>query len=771
MTQSQALSNNPGLYAFLPIFYMVWSDAVLTPSELDAIRNLINGQDWLTADERRFLLEQVNPSKPPSPDEFKGWFSEIQKVTGAGRPDKTESLVDIGIRLAELHASNGKASIAKARTSLEKMEETLGIISSEAAVSFYAGTVPTLTEKHVTRSTFDVKKLNSILDGTQAETIRKVKTLLSDKAFQYIDTDNLLEYRTKVLQWCRHLAEQGYGAMAYPLEFGGQADMEKYFTVMETLSYHDLSLVIKFGVQFGLFGMSVFFLGTEKHHKKYLASIGTLGLPGCFAMTETHHGSNVRGVETTATYDHTTRSFVIDTPHPLAQKEFIGNAALHGQMGTVFVKMIVGGKDYGVGAILVPLRNEQGNTLPGITIEDCGRKMGLNGVDNGKIRFSGVRVPYDNLLDRYMQVTPDGIFSSPISSDNRRFFTMLGTLVGGRIGIPRAGLSATKSGLTITIRYSDTRRQFGPEGGAEVPILNYRTHQRRLMPLLANAYALHFALQYLTARFVNRKEEEMQEIEALAAGLKAFATWNTTATLQECRECCGGKGYLSENRIEILKNDTDVFTTFEGDNTVLLQLVAKSRLTEFKQEFGNMNVFGILNYLAGQARTSVAEMNPVIVRNTDEEHLLDPEYHLNAFRYREKHILTSAAQRLKRHIDSGMDSFDAFNVSQQHLVQVGLAYVERIILEQFQLAVAATKDEACQATLRRVCNLFALSQIEKNRGWYLEQDYMEGVKTKAIRKLVNQLCWDVRQEAVPLVDAFGIPDALLAAPIAVRQAR
>ena len=135
---------------------------------------------------------------------------------------------------------------------------------------------------------------------------------------------------------------------------------------------------------------------------------------------------------------------------------------------------------------------------------------------------------------------------------------MLGALVGGRIGIPRSGLAASRSGLTIAIRYGDGRRQFGPEGGAEVPILNYRAHQRRLIPKLANTYALHFALRYLTNRYVNRKEEEMQEIEALAAGLKAIATWHTSDTLQECREACGGKGYLWENRIGTLKNDTDI---------------------------------------------------------------------------------------------------------------------------------------------------------------------------------------------------------------------
>jgi|APTNR8051073442_1049403.scaffolds.fasta_scaffold00003_410 acyl-CoA oxidase len=766
MLLSKQLQDNPSLYVFLPLFYTVWYDAVLTPSESATIEGLINSQGWITEDERKFLLAQIDPTAPPTPDALMSWRDEIRKV--AGTPDQKNSLVELGIKLASLHGNGTKdATLQKAKPSLTNIEETLGLISYEAAYAFQTIPHTTLTSQQETKTTFNVATLAKLLDGPNTEIIRKVKAIISDPEFRYVEPGNLDLYREKVLTWCKLLAQQGYGAMAYPKEYGGQNDMAKYFAIMETLSYHDLSLVVKFGVQFGLWGMSVYFLGTEKHHKKYLKDIGTLDLPGCFAMTETNHGSNVKGIETTATYDHASKSFMIHTPSESARKEYIGNAARHGQMATVFAKLILDGKDYGVSAFVVPLRDKKGTMAKGVRIKDCGRKMGLNGVDNGVIYFDQVVIPKENMLDRFASVTEDGKFASPISSDNRRFFTMLGTLVGGRIGIPRSGLAASKSGLTIAIRYGDQRRQFGPEGGTEVPILNYRTHQRRLMPLLANSYALHFSLQYLTERFINRKEEDMQEIEALAAGLKSFATWNTTATLQECRECCGGKGYLSENRIDALKNDSDIYTTFEGDNTVLMQLVAKSRLTEFRQEFANMNVFTILNYVADQAKTSITELNPIIVRNTDEEHLLDPEFQLNAFEYRERDILTSAAKRLKRHIDNGMDSFDAFNVSQHHLVQVGFAYIERIILQKFIEQVDQTKDAGCKIVLKKLCSLFALSQIDKNKGWYLEQGYMEGVKTKAIRKLVNQLCWDVRQEAVPLVNAFGIPDACLAAPIAV----
>lgn len=762
MLSSPLVQKNPDLLVFLPVLYAVWADDILTPGETQALTSSIHQQKWLTQAERDLLANYLNPKTPPGPQELKSWLQEIQRVQPD--PARRETLTDIGLRLVQTRQS-GSSKLAH-ELALRDIETQLGAISTEAVYQFHPSSRKTTTSAQETKSTFPIADMTAILDGPDSKIIQKVKAMISDPAFTRKETESMSAYREQVLQWCKLLSAQGFGSIAYPKDAGGQGDMRSYFTIMETLSYHDLSLVVKFGVQFGLWGMSVYFLGTEKHHKKYLKDIGTLELPGCFAMTETGHGSNVRGIETTATFHRGTNTFTIHTPNELARKEYIGNAAMHGQAATVFAKLIIDGKDYGVSAFIVPIRDKQGKLMNGVTIKDCGKKMGLNGVDNGVIYFDNVVIPKDDMLDRYASVNDHGVFVSPITSDNRRFFTMLGTLVGGRIGIPRAGLSAAKAGLAIAIKYGDQRKQFGPEGGTEVPILNYQTHQRRLMPLLANAYALHFALQYLTERFLTRTEEEMQEIEALAAGLKAFGTWNTTHTLQECRECCGGKGYLSVNRIDDFKNDTDIFTTFEGDNTVLLQLVAKSRLSEFKQEFSNMNLFGMLNYLADQAKTSIQEKNPFIIRNTEDDHLLDPAFHLDAFKYRERSVLTSAAQRLKALIDSGVDSFDAFNRCQYHLVQVGHAYVERIILQEFQNSVDKINHPACKAILTKLSALFALSQLEQNKGWYLENGYMEGGKTKAIRRLVDKLVSEVREEAVPLVDAFNIPQSCLA-PISI----
>jgi acyl-CoA oxidase len=770
MNQSEYFQKNPSLYAFLPIFYMVWADAVLTPTEINKISALVNTQDWLSKEERDFLLTYLDPKNPPSPKQLKGWLKEISLAANDLNDELKNTLADIGIQMVLSHSNDASnTNVARTKAHLKDLENALGIIPNESEYHFHTAAHKTEANIKPHVQSFNVQLMRDLLDGRNKVILDRVKTILSDEEFNYIETDNLLEYREHVLNWCKHLADQGFGSMAYPKEYGGEADMDKYFAIMEALSYHDLSTVIKFGVQFGLWGMSVYFLGTKKHHDKYLKDIGTLDLPGCFAMTETGHGSNVKGIETTATYIHSKKAFIINTPHEGAGKEYIGNAALHGRMATVFAKLIIDDVDYGVNAFVVPLRDAQGKFWPGVRIEDCGRKMGLNGVDNGKIWFDHVEIAKNEMLDCYASVDEKGDFQSPISSDNRRFFIMLGTLVGGRIGIPRSGLSAAKSGLAITIKYSNERRQFGPENGEEVSILNYRTHQRRLMPLLANAYASHFALAYLTDRFLSRSEEDMQEIEALAAGLKAWCTWNTTDTLQECREALGGKGYLSENRIDRLKNDTDIYTTFEGDNTVLMQLVAKSRLSEFKKEFSDINFFGMLSYLADQAKTSFSKKNPITIRNTDTEHLLDFTFLTDAFLYRERSILTSAARRFKSHLDQGMDSFDAFNQTQYHMVNIGYAYVERVMLETFVEQVNKTADPNCKESLARLCRLFALSTIEKHKGWYLEQGYMEGAKTKAIRKVINNLCYEIRQEAVPLVDAFGIPDKCLAAPIAVAK--
>ena len=304
-------------------------------------------------------------------------------------------------------------------------------------------------------------------------------------------------------------------------------------------------------------------------------------------------------------------------------------------------------------------------------------------------------------------------------------------------------------------------------GAPATGILDYRTHQRKLIPRLATTYALDFALTHLATLYCASTAGDRRDVETLAAGLKAYSTWHASDTIQACRQACGGTGYLVENRFAALKADTDVFTTFEGDNTVLLQLMAKSLLTGFRRQFSEMGVLGLARYIAEHAATAMTELNPVITRRTDEEHLLDREFHLAAFHWRTEHLLTTLTNRLKKRLDAGMDGFHALNEVQDHAVALAKAHTEQIVLDQFAAAIESCDDSALVEMLSTICDLYALHRIESDRGWFLEHGYLEGAKSKAIRKQVNRLCAEIRLQAVHLVDAFGIPPQMLAAPIAV----
>jgi acyl-CoA oxidase len=758
----QTIEQSPGLLIFLPMLYVAWSDSVLTDMEVESIEQTILKQDWLTDSEKSFISSRLQPDDPPSPKQLKEWLSVVQNAAPHIPIEGRKSLAELGLAIARIsEQSQQQWQNDRVVTALRQIEEALGVITTEALddILLEGAEVPVTEPQR--RSKLDIEGLSKILDGQTRNIKQQLRQEFQTEKFEKTLLTDRGQYREQVLEWLHQLAQNGYGSLSYPDKYGGRDDMRNYFATMEMLSYFDLSLMVKYGVQFGLFGGSILALGTASHHEKYLKDIGLLKLPGCFAMTETGHGSNVRDIETTASFDANRGEFIINTPNDAARKDYIGNAALHGQLATVFAQLVIDGENYGVSAFVVPIRDQTGVVLPGVRIEDCGEKQGLNGVDNGRIWFDQVRIPMKNLLDRFAQVTENGQYSSPIANPSKRFFTMLGTLVGGRIGIPWAGLSAAKTGLTIAIAYAHKRRQFGMPGQREQLIIDYQSHQKRLMPLLANAYALDFTLKYLTERYLAQQPDESREIEALAAGIKAYSTWNTTKTLQVCREACGGMGYLWENRLGELKADTEIFTTFEGDNTVLMQLVAKSRLAEFKQEFNDIKFIGLVKYITMQATTSITEKNPIIIRKTSEDHILDQEFHLSAFSYRENHLLIRAGQRLKHRIDQGMNSFQAFNECQNHLINLAHAYVEKIILEQFTQAVNVVEQQDLKAVLEKMRQLFALSLIDRHKGWYLENGYIEGSKSKAIRKQRTALCKEIAGYSMDLVNAFGIPDKLL----------
>jgi len=749
------------LVPFLPFVFSVWVDGTLTPAELSAVRTAVDALTWLRTETRAHLGAWLDPEAPPTPSALHALRGRLRGRVPLQDDEAMRSLTGLGLALwRQSSPRSGPWHEEQAQAALGELETALGLLGAEAARGAL-GLLPPLPQRLAKPTGVEASALRDLLDRDRRNVRERALEALVSPPLRIPPGLPTREYRARVLDALHHLADRGLGSLGYPAEFGGADDPAGAVAVFETLAFGDLSVVVKFGVQFGLFGGSVLQLGTSHHHKAHLRAIASMELPGCYAMTETGHGSNVRDVETTAVYDPSADQLVVQTPHDGAAKNYIGNAAEHGRMAAVFARLLVADEDHGVHAVLVPIRDDHARVLPGVRIQDCGLKEGLNGVDNGRIWFDGVRVPRTNLLDRFASIDENGRYHSDIPNPGRRFFRMLRTLVVGRVSVASAAVSAAKVGLTIAVRYAHARRQFGPEGAPEVPILDYPAIQRELMPRLATTYGLHFAVRRLQLRLAEPTEADSPEVEVVAAGLKAYASESCVTTLQAAREACGGAGYMSENRFAALKADTDVFTTFEGANLVLYQLVAKGLLTRFREEMGDLSLRGAIRYLAERAETALSELNPVATRRTDEEHLLDPEFHLAALAYREERLLRSAAMRIRARLDDGMDSFQAVVECQDHLISLARAHVEHLVLQAFGEPVARASTPGLSEILRTTSALFALACLERDRAWFLEAGYFEPVKARALRAEVGRLCTELREHAPLLVAGFGIPLEIL----------
>lgn len=631
----------------------------------------------------------------------------------------------------------------------------------------------------------DVAALGEQLLGKWADIRRQARELSASPELHKTEGLTHTEHRKRTFGQLRYLVDNGAVHRAFPASLGGSDDHGGNIAGFEELVTADPSLQIKAGVQWGLFGSAVMHLGTEEHHRKWLPGIMNLDIPGCFAMTETGHGSDVASIATTATYEPATQEFVIDTPFRAAWKDYIGNAAIDGLGAVVFAQLVTLGVNHGVHAFYVDLRDpDTKEFLPGIGGEDDGVKGGLNGIDNGRLHFSAVRIPRTNLLNRYGNVDVDGTYTSSIASPGRRFFTMLGTLVQGRVSLDGAAVAASKVALKTAIQYATERRQFNASSPTEEEVLlDYQRHQRRLFTRLATTYAASFAHEQLLQKFddvfsgAHDSDADRQDLETLAAALKPLSTWHALDTLQECREACGGAGFLIENRFASLRADLDVYVTFEGDNTVLLQLVAKRLLADYANEFRNVD-FGVLaRYVVGQAadvaihRTGLRQVAQFVADTGS------PQKAAIALRHEEgqRALLTERVQSMVAEVGSALKGANklpqhqaaaVFNLHQDDLIDAAQAHAELLQWEAFTEALSQVADPGTKTVLTWLRDLFGLSLIEKNLSWYLMNGRLSMQRGRTVGDYINRLLIKIRPHALDLVDAFGYGPEHLRAAIA-----
>ncbi|GAA3285931.1 acyl-CoA dehydrogenase [Nesterenkonia halobia] len=615
--------------------------------------------------------------------------------------------------------------------------------------------------------------LQELLLGRWAETRREARAVAADPRFHRVGGLSTAEHRERVFAQLAGLVEEGAVQRAFPREYGGQDAHGANIAAFEELVVADPSLQIKAGVQWGLFGAAVMHLGTEEHHRRLLPPIVDLRVPGAFAMTEIGHGSDVASIGTTAEYDPESEEFVLHTPFTGATKRYLGNAAVHGRDAVVFAQLITNGVNHGVHCFYCRIREDDGSAREGVTISDDGEKGGLNGVDNGRLSFDRVRVPRVDLLDRYGAVAADGAYSSSIESPGRRFFTMLGTLVQGRVSLTGASIAASKIALQGAITYGEQRRQFHASSTTEEEVLmDYQLHQRRLIPKLATTVAAGFAHEKLLTKLddvfsgADDSDENRQELETLAAALKPTATWHALDTLQEAREACGGAGFMAENRFATLRADLDVYATFEGDNNVLLQLVAKRLLSDYAAEFRQADVGALSRYVVSQAQSTVLHRFGLRRALQNVQDTGDERRSANWFKQTEvqRSLLSDRVRQMVADVASALRSTaklgpaekaEAFNEHQHEIIAAASAHADLLLWESFTEALETVEHEDTRTVLTWLRDIHALSTIEQHLDWHLLHGRISAQRARTLTPYLNRLLARVRPYARQIAESFG----------------
>ena len=632
----------------------------------------------------------------------------------------------------------------------------------------------------------DVAEVGEKILGRWAEIRRHTRSVIEDKELFTPAGASMEKHREWALKSLRTLVKENATQYGFPVELGGQRNPGGSLSSFEELILGDASLQIKFGVQWGLFGSAILNLGTDYHHKTFLPGVTRLDTPGCFAMTETGHGSDVASIGTTATYDPATQEFVVNTPDRHSYKDYIGNAALHGEAAVVFAQLYTEGENQGVHAFYVPLR-KRGKLLPGVGAEDDGLKGGLNGIDNGRLYFNQVRIPRANLLNRYADVEPDGSYTSSIENKGRRFFTQLGALVQGRVSLTGAVTNAQKLALDIAVRYSLARKQFHGSDGEETTLLDYGRHQRRLIPLIALTYAQIFTHQEMLNQYhavftgENDTDESRSDLETVSAAAKALSSWYSLNTVQECREACGGQGFMAEHRLTGLRADLDVYVTFEGDNNVMLQLVAKRLLGDYAKAFKSPDFGTLAQYVAGQFGEATINrgglrglaQNIVDFGSTARSvgYVKDEEHQHQLLTDRVHTMVANIANKLKAAGSDKAKQAELFNRHQNDLIKAAKAHAELIMWEAFTSALKTIKDADSLKILTWLRDLYGFTLLEDNLDWYLINGRLSAARAEAITEYIDtRLLPRLKPHAESLVDAFELSPGLVRTTLAQDEA-
>ncbi|GHJ85108.1 hypothetical protein NliqN6_1510 [Naganishia liquefaciens] len=610
---------------------------------------------------------------------------------------------------------------------------------------------------------FDVRKLSIAMHGSQKSLLLKEKFMAEisrDPAFYLADIYDLSkdQIRERTMEKFKTL-----------VHYVTTEPLDQFNYRMQLISTVDPGFWTRFGVHFGLF-LGAIRSGASPAQFNYWIDKGVIGLNGvigCFGMTELAHGSNVAGVETTATFDEKTDEFIIHTPHLGATKWWIGGAASTATHCAVFAQLIVKGKKHGVKTFIVQLRDVQTFQLkPGINIGDIGKKMGRDGIDNGYIQFTYVRVPRAHMLMKHTQVSREGIVTDPPLAQ-----LTYGALLSGRIAMVADSSNTAKKALTIALRYAVVRRQFSAgKNQLETQLIDYPIHQRRLIPYMAQAIAIGFTSLILTKMY-NELTESMETLEpgdpnlkgvlaklkethSTSAGLKAFCTWACLETIDKCRQSCGGHGYSAYSGFPNMYADFAVQCTWEGDNTILSLQSGRALVSSWEDAKKGKALSPGVAYMSAKSNLTAKSNGKLDLHDIDQ-----------AWACVAANVVKKASEDFASHTSKGLSKDEAMERCSQSRFIAAKLHTIGYIFRMFRRACDEQEEGSEKQLLTDICRLYGLWQIEEQGASFLKYAYFDGKQMDAVQAEVDALCLALRRVVVPVVDAFAISDHIINSPL------
>ncbi|CAG9784032.1 unnamed protein product [Diatraea saccharalis] len=544
-------------------------------------------------------------------------------------------------------------------------------------------------------------------------------------------------------------------------------------TINEAVNSLNPSVSVKMAIGIYLVSNALLSLGTVRHLKFYEATILNREILASIALTEIAHGSDAKLMRTTATYDPATKQFVIHTPDFEAAKCWVGNLGKTCTHSLLFAQLITpDGTNHGLHGFLVPVRDPATlEVYPGLIIGDMGEKIGVHGIDNGFIMFNHYRIPRENLLNRTADVTEDGVYESSFSDPSRILGAALENLSAGRVGIMQESCHSIASAVTIAVRYAASRRQFG-ERNREIPLIEYELHQWRLFGYVAAAVVFRLYIESFTNVYlkiveksnsgqrVDNLSEAVGEIHAMVSCSKPALTWTVLEAAQQCREACGGHGFLKCARLGDIRSNHEPTVTYEGDNNVLSQQAGNWLLRQYEAAvMGNEidSPLGTITFLKDYATISKD-----VFTCKETSHLKTAQFITDTYKWLICWLLKQTHEKYEKEMAKGLSKFQAKIKSQVYRWKTLTRVYAEYLAIVFSVQSIAKKEKELQPVLYKLFYLYGLWSLDKHLVELYQGGYGVGDGlAKLLRDAVLELCGELKGEMVSVVDALAPTDFVL----------